>query len=204
MSKRRIYYQHLHFKGSKQGLSWETQFHDTPTILKSGPDALRHARGAAHRHNMAATRTHGCTRLAIACLFPPAVLHSPCRLNLTSLPIHLFSLNKRKPSFLPKPFLASPPLQSNSLSLGLFFCLVSLHSRSDRRFLLLKPPSIFPLKRSARREFVIIYDGLFVINSSTFCLPSPVLRCGSATGCLVRLIYPRTVPVELNLCSPWH
>ena len=27
---------------------------------------------------------------------------------------------------------------------------------------------------------------------------------GSATGCLVRVIYPCTEPVELNLYSPWH
>ena len=61
MSKRRIYYQHLHFKGSKQGPSWETQFHETPTIQSLGQKTIRarmHA-PAVHVHLHAFyTHTH--------------------------------------------------------------------------------------------------------------------------------------------------
>lgn len=40
MSKLRIYYQHLHFKGTKQGLSWETHFILILTQCKMGAKSV--------------------------------------------------------------------------------------------------------------------------------------------------------------------
>lgn len=91
MSKRGIYYQHLHFKGSKQGLSWETQFLDTPTTQSLGQKC---SRTCAAVHADADTDTLTCLLHTLIHTLPITafsrfVFHSLCHLILTSLVIHL-------------------------------------------------------------------------------------------------------------------
>ncbi len=204
MSKRRIYYQHLHFKGSKQGLSWETQFHDTPTTQSLGQRHFGHAHSCTHRHRytyVLHTHTHINAHTSNHCLLPFSVLHSLCHLILTSFAIHL-----------------SPSIKGD---LGLLFfgisLLLSYSCSSVFSFFLLSFPLLFwqtpsfwsceavslwtKVLIASLSSYIMVF---FVINSSTFYLPSPFFFCrGSATGCLVVVIYPCTVPVELNLYSPW-
>lgn len=113
-----------------------------------------------------------------------------------------FSFNKRS-LFAKAPFGTFCLLSYSHSSVFSFF---SLHSYSDRHAFLLKHQSSFPFEAKCSPLVChhIHYNVLFVINSSTFYLPSPFFCHGTAKGCLVVVIYPCTVPVELNLYSPWH
>lgn len=121
MSKRRIYYQHLHFKGRKQDtLSW---YSHNP---KSGPDRFKHAHICAHRcrcTNMPITYTHThmhtvwCPSFSLsfksfAIHLSPSIKGDLCRSSFR----HLSSF-----------------LLLTSFSLLLFFSLLSFHTYSDRR-----------------------------------------------------------------------
>lgn len=203
MSKRRIYYQHLHFKGSKQGLSWETQFHDTPTTQSLGQRHFGHAHSCTHRHRytyVLHTHTHQCTHFQS---LPSPVLCPSFSLSLNS---HIFchssfSFNKRRPWFALFWHLSSSQLLM-FFSLFFFSFVFPLLFWQTPSFWSCEAVSLWTkVLIASLSSYIMVF---FVINSSTFYLPSPFFFCrGSATGCLVVVIYPCTVPVELNLYSPW-
>lgn len=143
----------------------------------------------AHEH---AYVTHTEAHIFTLPFCPSPVFHSLRHLILTLFLIHLSPSIKRDLALL-RLFLASLLFSvTHSPQPSSFFFLLSFHSHSDRRSFLLKLQSSFALIQSAHHEFVITYNGLFVINSSTFNFPhsSPFFCYGSATGCLVVVIYP--------------
>lgn len=121
MSKRRIYYQHLHFKGSKQALSWET--------VSWYSCQKKYAHSCARRHsytNMLVTHSGSCTYFHSL----PFPIHSVS--SYPSLNSHIFC-HSSFPSIKTEPWLFWATLflllllsSTRTSVFSFFFCLSTL------------------------------------------------------------------------------